>query len=109
MPAVTSVHTVNFTADGVSDTFDTQFQIPNEECIMVFVNSVYQDTEVYSINGTEVTFVDETPSLDDRVNIVIFPTIIAPDLPTKTYVDQQITLVSNTATDDAIAFAIALG
>ena len=109
MPAVTSVHTVNFTANGITDTFDTQFQIPNEECIMVFVNSVYQDTEVYDINGSEVTFIDETPALDDRINIVVFPTIIAPDLPTKTYVDQQITLVSNTATDDAIAFAIALG
>jgi hypothetical protein len=109
MPAVTSVHTVNFTADGISDTFDTQFQIPNEESIMVFVNNVYQDTEVYDINGTEVTFISETPALDERINIVVFPTIIAPDLPTKTYVDQQIALVSNTATDDAIAFAIALG
>lgn len=107
-PAVSTVRTSNFTGDDTTTAFDTGYTIGSVETVLVFVNSIYQDSDVYSVSGRSVVF-DEAPYQDDRVNIVNITTIVAPDLPTKTYVDQQITQVSNTATDDAIAFAIALG
>jgi hypothetical protein len=107
-PAVSTVRTSNFTGDDTTRAFDTGYTIGSVETVLVFVNSIYQDTDVYTVSGRSVVF-DEAPYQDDRVNIVNITTIVAPDLPTKTYVDQQITQVSNTATDDAIAFAIALG
>jgi fibronectin-binding autotransporter adhesin len=107
-PAVSTVRTSNFTGDDTTRAFDTGYTIGSVETVLVFVNSIYQDTDVYSVSGRSVVF-HEAPYQDDRVNIVNITTIVAPDLPTKTYVDQQITQVSNTATDDAIAFAIALG
>jgi hypothetical protein len=107
-PAVSTVRTSNFTGDDTTTAFDTGYTIASVETVLVFVNSIYQDSDVYTVSGRSVVF-DEAPYQDDRVNIVNITTIVAPDLPTKTYVDQQITQVSNTATDDAIAFAIALG
>jgi hypothetical protein len=107
-PAVSTVRTSNFTGDDTTTAFDTGYTIASVETVLVFVNSIYQDADVYSVSGRSVVF-EEAPYQDDRVNIVNITTIVAPDLPTKTYVDQQITQVSNTATDDAIAFAIALG
>ena len=107
-PAVSTVRTSNFTGDDTTTAFDTGYTIASVETVLVFVNSIYQDSDVYSVSGRSVVF-EEAPYQDDRVNIVNITTIVAPDLPTKTYVDQQITQVSNTATDDAIAFAIALG
>ena len=107
-PAVSTVRTSNFVGDDTTTAFDTGYTIGSVETVLVFVNSIYQDSDVYSVSGRSVVF-DEAPYQDDRVNIVNITTIVAPDLPTKTYVDQQITQVSNTATDDAIAFAIALG
>ena len=107
-PAVSTVRTSNFVGDDTTTAFDTGYTIASVETVLVFVNSIYQDSDVYSVSGRSVVF-EEAPYQDDRVNIVNITTIVAPDLPTKTYVDQQITQVSNTATDDAIAFAIALG
>ena len=105
--------------------------------VLVFVNNIYQDSEVYSILDNQVIF-DEAPYEEDRITILHIATIIVSNVATTVYVDglvndlqnqiddlestvntdisnltsyvnTQLQTVSNTATDDAIAFAIALG
>jgi hypothetical protein len=66
----------NFTGDGTTTSFDLGHVIASESVVLVFVNSVYQDTDVYSVSGTEVTFT-EAPLVDDRVNIVLLTTTIS--------------------------------
>lgn len=70
-PAVT-----NFIADGIANTFDIGRTIVRDSMVLVFINSIYQDTEVYTVSGTEVIFTD-TPLAGDRVNVVLLTTTLA--------------------------------
>ena len=65
--------------------------------VLVFVNNIYQDVEVYSVSGKNVIFI-QAPQSDDRINIVHIAGIVAPNVATIQEAD-----------DAAIAFAIALG
>ena len=125
-PNVGSIQEFNYVGDGVTTTYDTIEVIGSKAEVLVFVNNIYQDTAVYSISNNQVIF-DEAPYEDDRITLLHIATIIVSNVATTVYVDEQvdnlqdeinnlttyvnnqIQTVSNTATDDAIAFAIALG
>jgi hypothetical protein len=66
--------------------------------VIVFVDNVYQDPEVYSVSGTALTFIDEAPALGDRINVLNYSSIPAPNVITRAE-----------AVDEAITYAIALG
>ena len=96
-PAISTVREKSFTGDGSTTTFAMNFSIRTKPEVLVFVNNIYQDVDVYSISGKNVIF-DQAPQSDDRINIVHIAGIVAPNVATIQEAD-----------DSAIAFAIALG
>ena len=96
-PAISTVREKSFTGDGSTTTFAMNFAIRSKPEVLVFVNNIYQDVEVYSVSGKNVIF-DQAPQSDDRINIVHIAGIVAPNVATIQEAD-----------DSAIAFAIALG
>jgi hypothetical protein len=87
----------SFLGDGSTRTFGMSLPIASKAEVLVFVNNIYQDVEVYSVSGKNVIFV-QAPQSDDRINIVHIAGIVAPNVATIQEAD-----------DSAIAFAIALG
>ena len=96
-PAISSVRERSFLGDGSTRTFGMSLPIASKAEVLVFVNNIYQDVEVYSVSGKNVIFV-QAPQSDDRINIVHIAGIVAPNVATIQEAD-----------DSAIAFAIALG
>lgn len=96
-PAISTVREKSFTGDGSTTTFAMNFAIRSKPEVLVFVNNIYQDVEVYSVSGKNVIF-DQAPQNNDRINIVHIAGIVAPNVATIQEAD-----------DSAIAFAIALG
>ena len=96
-PAISSVRERSFMGDGSTTTFGMSLPIASKPEVLVFVNNIYQDVEVYSVSGKNVIF-SQAPQSDDRINIVHIAGIVAPNVATIQEAD-----------DAAIAFAIALG
>jgi hypothetical protein len=96
-PAISSVRERSFMGDGSTTTFGMSLPIASKAEVLVFVNNIYQDVEVYSVSGKNVIFI-QAPQSDDRINIVHIAGIVAPNVATIQEAD-----------DAAIAFAIALG
>jgi len=96
-PAYSTIRRSEYIADGVSNRFFTGIAVASEG-LLVFVNNVYQDPAVYTLDDAFIEFVDETPAAGDRISIINFATIISTNLVTR-----------DEAQDDAIAFAVALG
>ena len=118
-PTVSTIREYTYVGNGTETSFDTDFDIGSKAEVLVFVNNVYQDTDVYEISNNHIIF-DEAPALDDRINVLHIASIVYSNVATKDYVTAEldalnnnltttINNVSNTATDDAIAFSIALG
>jgi len=96
-PAISTIREYNYVGDGSTLSFLTEFSITTKPEVLVFVNNIYQDSDVYSISGNQVIFTDP-PLNNERVTLLHICTIVAPDVTTRT--ESQ---------DDAIAFSIALG
>ena len=70
-PATSTVKHYNFTGDGVTQNFAIGSKIVNKDSLLVFVNNIWQDKEVYEIDGNyTVRFIEDIPQQDDRITII---------------------------------------
>ena len=65
-----TVRQQEFIGDGSTLTFETSRKIANKDSILVFVNNVWQDQAVYTVQDSSITFVESIPEIDDRINII---------------------------------------
>lgn len=118
-PSISSIKEFKFVGDGNTFIYESDYHIATKAEVLIFVNNTKVDSSAYDIADNSV-ILNFQPTLGDNVTLIHFCTIIAPDIATKTYVDdnitdtvnyvdQQIAITAANATDDAIAFAIALG
>ena len=97
-PSVPATRVDTFTGDGSTQTFTLSVGAEDKYGVIVFVDNVYQDPEVYSVNGTALTFISDAPALNDRINVLNYSSIPAPNVITRAE-----------AVDEAITYSIALG
>ena len=97
-PSVPATRVDTFTGDGSTQTFTLSVEARDKYGVIVFVDNVYQDPEVYTVSGTSLTFPDGAPASGDRINVINYSSIPAPEVITR-----------SEAVDEAITYAIALG
>jgi ssDNA-binding replication factor A large subunit len=97
-PSVPATRVDTFTGDGSTQTFTLSVGAEDKYGVIVFVDNVYQDPEVYTVSGTTLTFPDGAPSNGDRINVLNYSSIPAPNVITRA-----------DAVDEAITYSIALG
>jgi formylmethanofuran dehydrogenase subunit D len=97
-PSVPATRVDTFTGDGSTQTFTLSVGAEDKYGVIVFVDNVYQDPEVYTVSGTSLTFPDGAPAQGDRINVLNYSSIPAPNVITRAE-----------AVDEAITYAIALG
>ena len=78
-PAIGQIREASFVGDGTTTAFPSSIPIQTKVEILVFVNNVWQDKDVYSISGYNVVFT-EAPAIGDRINLIHIATIIAPNI-----------------------------
>ena len=97
-PSVPATRVDTFTGDGSTQTFTLSVGAEDKYGVIVFVDNVYQDPEVYTVSGTSLTFPDGAPAQGDRINVLNYSSIPAPNVITRAE-----------AVDEAITYSIALG
>jgi len=97
-PSVPATRVDTFTGDGSTQTFTLSVGAEDKYGVIVFVDNVYQDPEVYTVSGTALTFPDGAPAQGDRINVLNYSSIPAPNVITRAE-----------AVDEAITYSIALG
>jgi hypothetical protein len=83
-PAVGTIRTANYVADGSTTHFASSIPITTANEILVFVNNVWQDAAVYTVSGYDVIFT-EAPLAGDRVNLLHIAVVVAPNLLTSAF------------------------
>jgi hypothetical protein len=68
-PSVSSIQEYNYIGDGSTTTFASQYLIGSVAEVLVFVNNIYQDSAVYTVNGYNVVF-SQAPFNNERVTLV---------------------------------------
>jgi hypothetical protein len=68
-PSISSIQEYNYVGDGSTTTFASQYLIGSVAEVLVFVNNIYQDSAVYTVNGYNVVF-SQAPFNNERVTLV---------------------------------------
>tara|TARA_B100000902_G_C27026395_1_gene772199 strand:- start:327 stop:758 length:432 start_codon:yes stop_codon:yes gene_type:complete len=69
-PEFTSYPSKFFNGDGTAMTVSLDYGPPNDAALLVFIDGVRQDTNAYSVAGTNLTFSDVVPSGTANVQVV---------------------------------------
>ena len=97
-PSVAATRVDTFTGDGSTQTFTLSVAPLDKYGVIVFVDNIYQDPEVFTTSGKNLTFPDGAPGNGSRINIINYSSIPAPEVITR-----------SESEDTAIVYAIALG
>src|SRR6056300_802210 len=97
-PSVPATRVDTFTGDGSTQTFTLSVAPLDKYGVIVFVDNIYQDPEVFTTSGKNLTFPDGAPGNGSRINIINYSSIPAPEVITR-----------SESEDTAIVYAIALG